>query len=465
MSGLKDVTRAAALSLALAGTLVATGTAIGGRDGDDLVRARFASAAPLVTGNQVKVDGVVVGTVEELAVRDGVAEVSMELDEKAMPIHDDARLTIRPVSLLGERYVDLDRGSASAPVLDSGEVIPVEQTHTSVGLDEVLNTVDDPTGEGLKALVTTLGEGLQDNGANVDEALRALAPSLGETQQLAAVLREHNELLSRLVEDFEPVAGALATRDGKAMEQLIASSDRVLAVVRERQVDLDQTLERLPGTLQTLRSTLGHLRSTAAETGPTLAELRPLTDRLPEIAAELQLFADAMDPALAYSQPVLERADELLRAAAPVAAAARQAGPGLARTAGGVRKVSAELTRNRESLFNWLRYWALSTNGRDGLSHYFRVNASLNQATLTGLLPTEAAPEAQTKPEPVTAPGAGLVPDLLGGIGGLLNGPGGLLGQGGLLDLQKSRAGAHDNPTGLSAQQERDLLGLLLGGQ
>jgi len=468
MSGLKDVTRAAALSLALAGTLVGVGTAIGGRDGDDLVRARFASAAPLVTGNQVKVDGVVVGTVEALAVRDGVAEVSMELDERAMPIHQDARLTIRPVSLLGERYVDLDRGSASAPVLGTGEVIPVEQTHTSVGLDEVLNTVDDPTGEGLKALVTTLGEGMQDNGANVDEALRALAPSLDETQQLAAVLREHNELLSRLVEDFEPVAGALATRDGQAMEQLIASSDRVLSVVRERQVDLDQTLERLPGTLQTLRSTLGHLRTTAAETAPTLAELRPLTDRLPEIAAELQLFSDALDPALAYSDPVLERADELLRAAAPVAAAARQAGPGLARTTDGVRKVSVELTRNRESLFNWIRYWALSTNGHDGLSHYFRVNASINPATLTGLLPTDTVPDAPTKPEPATEPGAGLVPDLLGGIGGLLNGQGGLgglLGQGGLLDLQRSRAGATDNPTGLSAQQERDLLGLLLGGQ
>ena len=53
----------------------------------------------------------------------------------------------------------------------------------------------------------------------------------------------------------------------------------------------------------------------------------------------------------------------------------------------------------------------------------------------------------------------------IGGIGGLISGPGGLLGQGGLLNLQKSRAGANDNPTGLSAQQERDLLGLLLGGQ
>lgn len=478
MSGTKDVVRAAALSLAVAGTLVGVGTVIESRDDGDLVRARFASAAPLVEGNEVKIDGVVVGTVESLTVRDGVAEVSMDLDEKAMPLHADAQLTIRPVSLLGERYVDLDRGTPTAAVLEPGDLIPLDRTATSVGLDEVMNTVDDPTGEGLKALVSTLGQGMQDNGGNVDEALRALAPSLGETQQLAAVLREHNELLSQLVEDFEPVAGALAARDGKAMDRLIASSDQVLAVVRERQVDLDQTLERLPATLRTLRTTLGHLRSTAAETAPTLAELRPMTDRLPEIAQELQKFSDALDPALADSQPVLERAEALLREAAPVASALREAAPGLATTTDGVRRLSGELTRNREHLFNFLRYWALTTNGRDGLSHYFRVNASLNQATLTGLLPVAPVKQDDVAPAqtpPATQEGRGLVPDLLGGVGGLLNGEGlggllggvgGLLGDGGLLDLRKERAGVHsDNPTGLSQQQERNLLELLLGGR
>lgn len=451
MNPFKDVARAAALSIALAGTLVGVGTAIDGRD-DSLVRARFASAAPLVEGNEVKIDGVVVGTVETLTVHEGVAEVSMDLDDKAMPLHEDARLTIRPVSLLGERYVDLDRGSPSTPTLAVGEVIPLDRTRTSVGLDEVLNTVDEPTGEGLKGLVTTLGEGMQGNGAKVDQALRALAPSMGETQQLAAVLGEHNKLLSRLVKNFEPVAGALAVRDGKAMDRLIASSDRVLSVVRERQGDLDETLQRLPGTLRTLRSTLGHLRSTAGDTAPTLAELRPLTDRLPKIAGELQRFSNALDPALADSQPVLERAEDLLREAAPVATAARRAGPGLAQTTDGVRRLADELTRNRQHLFDWVRYWALTTNGHDGLSHYFRVNASLNKATLTGLLPPadksqEGSPSTSRQP-----PSKKEVPGLLDGPDSLLNLP------------KPGSDPDGESPTGLNKQQERDMVELLLGG-
>jgi phospholipid/cholesterol/gamma-HCH transport system substrate-binding protein len=458
MNNLRHVALALAVSLVVAGGVAVAGTTIGG-DGEELVRARFESAAPLVEGNEVKVGGVVVGTVRGFEVVDGVAEVSFDLDEKAFPLHEDARLTIRPVSLLGERYVDLERGSPSAPELDPDAVIPLEQTATSVGLDEVLNTVDDPTGEGLKALVSTLGEGLHGNGEQVDEALRRLAPDLAQTQQLAAVLRHHNTLLARLVDNFEPVAGALATRDGKAMDELIAASDQVLAAVRERQGELGATLERLPETLSTLRTTLGHLRSTASDTTPTLAELRPLTDRLPEISGELHAFADALDPALASSEPVLREVDRLLGAAAPVADSARRAGPDLARTTGGADRLVAELTRNREELFSWVRYWALSTNGHDGLSHYFRVNASINPATLIGLLPTK---EKDRRP-----PAAPRGPrDDKGG--GLLDG---LLGEDGLLDLngllgglKQGLKGSPKSPTGLSERQEKNLLGLLLGG-
>lgn len=456
MNPFRDVGRATAITVLVAGSVALVGSRLGGDD-DHLVRARFASAAPLVEGNQVKVDGVVVGTVEKLEVKDGVAEVSLDLDESAMPLHDDARMTIRPVSLLGERYVDLDRGSPDAPELGRGEVVPLERTATSVGLDEVLNTVDDPSGAGLRALVGTLGEGMQGNGANIDAALRQMSPSLRETRALAAVLDEHNALLTRLVDDFEPVAEALAVRDGRAMDQLVHSSDQVLAAVRERQGQLDKTLARLPGTLRTVRTTLAHLRSTAGDTAPTLAELRPLNDRLPELSRELRTFSDALDPALASSEPVLEKAEQLLRAAVPVAADARRAAPGLARTTTGLRELTGALTRNRENLFDYVRYWALTTNGRDGLSHYFRVNATVNPATLTGLLPAGG-----TTQQPGGA--GGLLGGLPGTVGGLL--PGLTSGTDGLAGGLLSPLGQRrDSPTGLTERQEADLLGQLLGGR
>src|SRR5688572_15909937 len=99
MSGVRSVGRAAVVALVLALAVVFVATRFGGDD-SDLVKVQFKSAAPLVKGNQVKIDGVVVGTVKTFKVKDGMAEVSLDLDEAAMPLHEDAKLTIRPVSLL-----------------------------------------------------------------------------------------------------------------------------------------------------------------------------------------------------------------------------------------------------------------------------------------------------------------------------------------------------------------------------
>jgi len=451
LSTFSDVGRAGLVAVLIAASVTGVAYRIGADADAELVRAQFRSAAPLVEGNQVKIDGVVVGSVKSLAVDDGLAMVGLELDEEARPLHEDARLTIRPVSLLGERYVDLDRGSPAAPLLGDGEVIPVEQTATSVGLDEVLNTVDQPTGEGLRALVSTLGEGLQGNGENVDEALRLLSPSLRDARAMAAVLDEHNELLGRLIASFEPVASALATRDGEAMDQLVASSDAVLTAVRERQTQLERTLERLPGTLRVLRTTLANLHTAADDTAPTLRELRPLTDKLPELSTELRAFSDVLDPALATSEPVLQEADRLLRAAAPVARDFREAGGGLAAGTTGVRQLTEALTRNREDLFDYIRFWALTTNGHDGLSHYFRAHYVVDPDTILGLLPagTVDEPDESIPNGGPASPAPSLPGGLLDGLGDTLDG---------LLQPKGKSA------TGLSEQQELDLLGQLLGG-
>lgn len=445
MNPMKIVLRAVLVAALVAGVVVFVASR--SNNDNDLVTVQFKSAAPLVEGSQVKIDGVVVGTVEDIRVNKNVAEVDLKLDDAAKPVHEDARFTIRPVSLLGERYIDMERGSADAPLLADGAKIPTSQTGTGVGLDQVLNTVDPATGDGLSALLTTLGQGMDGNGKNVDEALKALAPSLQDTRALAKVLDEHNELLTQLITNFEPVAEALATRDGQAMDQLVGSSDKVLMAVRERQENLDKTLAKLPGTLRVLRSTLGNLRSAAKDTAPTLQKLRPLTDKLPEFSKELRAFSDALDPALATSEPVLDEAKKLIAAARPVAADLRTSGPKLAKTTKGTQKLVRDLTINRDNLFAWVRNWALSTNGADGISHYFRAQMIIHPDTVLGLL-TDFNKTGDTKPQAKTkaaAPKSGLLDGLSKSLGGLLSPQG-------------------NSATGLNEKQEQNLLGLLLGG-
>jgi phospholipid/cholesterol/gamma-HCH transport system substrate-binding protein len=446
-----------------------------GSDGDT-VTARFVSAAPLVEGNQVKLKGIVVGTIDSLRVRNGFAEVTMTLDPEAMPVHNDATFTIRPASLLGERYVDLDRGSAGAPMLDRSRVVPISQTATNVGLDDMMNTMDDPAGEGLAMLVDTLGNGVSGNGADVDKTITGLAPNMKEIQALTAVLKNHNELLGRLVEDSEPIVGALADQDGQTLDRLVGASDAVLGVTADHQEDLERTLDKLPDTLKVGRKTLAALSDTADEATPTLDALEPFTDDLPEISNEMEDFADALDPALATSQPLLDAADELLREARRPADDLRIGSPELAATVGGTKTLVNGLTINRDKVFTFIRNWALNTNGFDGISHYWRIVVTVHPDSWTALLDmlgggslpalpagaaaAKSASSASGTSDKTDSPVD--VPEVVNGVTKPLTGLTDKLTGGTLLQGKKSTGDG--GSTGLSKKQESGLLGFLFGG-
>jgi phospholipid/cholesterol/gamma-HCH transport system substrate-binding protein len=461
-----------ALSLAIAGL---SGC---GSSGGETVTAKFVSAAPLVKGNQIKVDGIVVGKIEDMRVRNGLAEVTMHLDPEAMPLHSDAKFIIRPATLLGERFIDLDRGTASAPLLDANRIVPVSQTGQNVGLDDVLNTFDDPTGAGLGALFTTLGTGVRGNGKRVDETITTLQPSMQQIEGLAAVLKNHNELLGALISDAEPIVGALADNDGKSMDKLVGSSDRLLAASAAQQAELDKVLQELPDTLNSGTDALKQLSKTADEATPTLKAMHPLTNHLSKFSKELRNFSDALDPALASSKPVLDRADELFLAAQRPASDLNAAGPDLETTVDGTKKVVHGLTENRDAMFDFIKYWALNLNGYDGISHYWRVALALNSDTWTALIdtilkgagglntslgsPTQTGTSAPSAAKATSAAKSadavsGVVGNLLKPLSGLSKGQTG----GSLLQKQPSTDGGS---TGLDKKQESSLLGFLFGG-
>ncbi|MEU4377235.1 MlaD family protein [Pseudonocardia alni] len=433
------------------------------RSGDLVMFARFADASPLLVGNEVKVDGAPVGKVASMEVVDGTARVALTVERSALPVHQDAKLTIRPVSLLGERFVDLDRGTPASPELTDGAEIPAEQTVTNTDLDQILNSVDDPTGQSLAMLVTTLGEGVQGNGGNADATIRALAPALQDTDGFVSVLREQNAVLNSLVDKVQPVAGALAADDGRTLDGVVGSADALLAATASQQQQLEGTLQELPSALASARTTLDHVTGTARETTPTLASLRPTTDQLRDISGELRTFSDSLDPALASAQPLLDRGRELLDAARPSVGDLRGAGGDLRNTAAGLRPLTEDLTGNLDNVFNFIRYWAMTTNGGDGVSHYFRSVTVVNPDAVSGMLPQGLQPGL-----PVPAPvedATGAVGDAVGGLtGNPPPSPNAPAPDGGLLAPPTEDPAADPGATGMNQEQESGMVDYLLGG-
>jgi phospholipid/cholesterol/gamma-HCH transport system substrate-binding protein len=198
-------------------------------------------AQNLKPGAPVRIAGVQVGKVtgvESAEAGESAARVTMELRNDALPLHQDARLQIRPRILLeGNFFVDLKPGSPSAHDLDDGGTIPVSQTSNAVTLPDVLSVLDRDVRGDLQTLLREYGYALSGGGAEAlngtigqlepayrlsaltNEALLGEQPTedlqrvLRGQRRLFAALSENPEALKELVTDLNTTAGALASQD------------------------------------------------------------------------------------------------------------------------------------------------------------------------------------------------------------------------------------------------------------
>lgn len=431
--------------------------AVSGGGDDFTIEADFADPSPLIEGNDIRLNGVRVGSIETMRIVDGGARLTLSLEPTALPLYKDATFSSRPLSLLGERYLDLVPGTPDAGELSEGAVVPQAQTGSATDLDEVLDVLDKPTSQSLAGLVTALGVGVDGNGEDIAAAVKALAPAMQDTSRLTGVLKDQNEVLASLVDSFEPVASGLATDDGAALDALVSSAERMLGTTSANEAAFRELLEELPATLTSARRTLDQLQGTAEAATPTISALRPTTKDLDQLGQELQTFADSADPALKSANPVLEEAEELLAAARPVAQRLQEQGPDLTSTATSLDPLTEDLGGEFTTVMEFFKGWALATNGRDGLAHYFRAGLVVTPYTATGLIPSLDG----KRPLNLTDPGADEPADdtassaeeqAVKEVGDLV---------GGLLPAEPTKDGG---VTGLDEKQERGILGFLLGG-
>ena len=131
------------------------------------LKAVVTSANQLHSRTPVRIAGIDVGHVEEIKRGPGrFATVTMSLEDRALPIHADATLKVRPrIFLEGNFFIDLQPGTPSAPTTRSGYEIPVSQTAIPVQLDQVLDALRRATRENLVSLVHELAVSLDHGGA------------------------------------------------------------------------------------------------------------------------------------------------------------------------------------------------------------------------------------------------------------------------------------------------------------
>jgi virulence factor Mce-like protein len=245
------------------------------------LEATFRDARNIGVDSPVRIAGVDVGKVTKLESNgDGAATVTMELDDDALPIHEDARLKIRPRILLeGNYFVDVQPGSPSAPHLDEGATVPVTQTATAVSVAQVLALLRSDVRSDLQTLLAEYGSGLSDGGAEgFNEAVPYFAPAYRTTALTNDALlgRKPGRDVRRLLRGQARTFGALAARP-EQLKELVTDLAAVSGALAREDAALAASVPALRDTLRAGYPALGALDA-------TLPELRAFSrDALPGV--------------------------------------------------------------------------------------------------------------------------------------------------------------------------------------
>jgi phospholipid/cholesterol/gamma-HCH transport system substrate-binding protein len=259
----------------------------------------FETGGQLVKGNQVRVGGHPVGSVQGVSLTDdGLAAVEVSIDQR---LHAGTTAVIRANSLVGiaNRYISLSPGPNSEPELESGTTVGTEATTSPVDFDQLLNAFDARARRGLGRFIRGQGAIYAGMGEEANESYRYLEPALSEWDRVLAELNADQRLFERFVTSSAKLFTEIAER-GEDLTASIASGRVAFEAIARENRSLNRSLELIPPTFRQANTTFVNLRAAFDDLDPLVETAKPATRELasfmrrlrPVVSGSVPLFRD-----------------------------------------------------------------------------------------------------------------------------------------------------------------------------
>jgi ABC-type transporter Mla subunit MlaD len=391
-------------TLALLGSGTALALGAGDDEGGDgyLVRAVFDNASFVISGEDVKIAGVKVGSIDELDLQDdNKAAVVLRIEDKAFqPFRADARCRIVLQSLIGEQYVECAptqkrAGRAALPPplkrIERGKgkgqyLLGVQNTNSPVGVDLINNIMRLPYRERFRLIINELGAGLAGNGTALRAAIRRASPALQQADRVVAILARQNRLLGNLIDASDEVLGPWAQRR-KAFGEFINQSGATAAATAERGADLERDFRRFPGFLRELIPAMQRFEGLADQMGPALQALDAQAPAINATTERFGPFAAKSQDALVSLGDVADQGRKTFPAIRPAVDDLATFGRDLRPLASGLGALFSSFDDQGgvEDFMRFIYFYTGATNGEDAVGHFLRSSfAASNCSTRVG---------------------------------------------------------------------------------
>ena len=186
------------------------------------IAVQLPEASGLQTGNAVRMGGARVGVVSGLRPYENphtgrvIAVAEVKLEKRVEPLPASTTTVVQSVSAVGEKYLQLNRGSGSS-MLKAGQTIPVSQSREPVEIDQFFDMFNPATRTANQRDLIEFGDGLDARGVGLNETIATLRPLVTNAVPVLHNLaspqtnfREFFVALDRAAKEVAPVANAQA---------------------------------------------------------------------------------------------------------------------------------------------------------------------------------------------------------------------------------------------------------------
>lgn len=247
--------------------------------GGDTYHAMFTEAGGLKVNDEVRIAGVRVGKVDEIALDGDEVRVSFKVDDAAA-FGPETRAAIKVKTILGSMFLALE--PAGGGQLDEGATIPAARTSSPFDVVEAFeglaSTSEQIDTDQLAESLTTLADltrntpdefrgalsGLSRLSANIAEKDTQLNNLLVNLERVSTVLDERDEDIIALMEDSDVLFRALVARRDAVHDLLVSStrlSKELTTLIRQSREDLKPALAHLENVIAVLNKNEDNLDS------------------------------------------------------------------------------------------------------------------------------------------------------------------------------------------------------------
>lgn len=200
--------------------------------------AEFTNVSGLENGDVVRIAGVEVGKVEDIAFNsDATVRVKFAANE-SVALTTGSRAAIRYENVFGDRYLALEEGAGGVQILAPGQTIPTTRTAPALDLDSVIG--------GFKPLFRALDpQKVNELSGQLINALQGQGGTVGSfLDQAAAVtstLAYRDNLIGEVIVNLNTVLGSLGDQSDR-LDKAVVSLSELVEGLAARKTDISNAV-------------------------------------------------------------------------------------------------------------------------------------------------------------------------------------------------------------------------------